>query len=120
MIWTAHLSESPVCGVTWRTKAMRLPSGDQDTGDAGELGGSTQGSDHEPEVCRRATPPSDDTSHRWTGIGASFVNISSLPTSKASSPFSMSFLFGASSAAVKAISVPSGRQEYCWTEVGDF
>ena len=92
---------------------MRLPSGDQERGDAGELGGRTTGRVQVPEVKRFASPPAAGISQMWTGMGAALVNKSSLPTSNASSPFSSSFLLAGWSAAAKAISLPSGRQAKC-------
>src|SRR6266478_8126864 len=49
-ICTVLSSPWPVWGSSWRVKERNLPSGDQEIGEEGELGGRTLGRLQEPEV----------------------------------------------------------------------
>ena len=51
--WTREPSKSPECGVSTRAKAIDLPSGDQERGEAGGPGGKLVGRLQEPDVRRR-------------------------------------------------------------------
>src|SRR6266571_556570 len=97
-ICTVLSSPWPVWGSSWRVKERNFPSGDQEIGEEGELGGRTLGRLQEPEVRRRAFPPSAEMSQMCEGIGAFVWRKSLSPTSNASRCFSISFLFGGSSA----------------------
>lgn len=61
---TVDESPCPVSVSGRCTYAREEPSGDQETGDGGGPGGSTKSTLHSPDVSRRASPPSAETSHR--------------------------------------------------------
>src|SRR5216683_5324070 len=97
-ICTVRRSLSPECGSSCLVKVRSFPSGDQEMGEDGELGGRTLGRLQEPEVRRRGFPPSAEMSQMCEGIGAFVWRKSLSPTSNASRCFSISFLFAGSSA----------------------
>lgn len=111
-------SESPQFGVACCTIAIDLPSGDQDRGDAGELGGAPFGRLQVPALRRRAAPPLADTSQTCEGMAAPAARKSLSPTSNASLCRSSSFLLGFSSAVAYAICEPSGLHANCSTSRG--
>src|SRR5262249_41709356 len=59
---TVRRSLSPECGSSCRVNVRSFPSLDQESGEAGELGGRVFGRLHAPDVRRRALPPSTGTS----------------------------------------------------------
>ena len=70
-------------GVATLTKMMDFPSGDQFTGDDGELGGMLLGSVQEPEVRRVAlAKPSALAIHKCDGSWGVVTRKSLLPISK--------------------------------------
>src|SRR2546426_4728232 len=97
---------------------MDLPSGDHVSGDAGAPGGWLIGRLHEPEVMRRASPPSAGTSHAWVGSACDWIRKSSLATSNESLKRSGPVFFSASSSVAYAIVRPSGDHANCWTPFG--
>src|SRR5690349_9172558 len=98
---------------------MDLPSGDHDSGDAGELGGWLIGMLHAPQVKRRAPAPSVPVTQRCAGRGAEVNRKSLFPTSNESLNRSSPVRFWASSDAAYAIMRPSGRHANCCTPAGD-
>src|SRR5205809_7952111 len=77
---TREPSKSPECGVSSRVKAIDLPSGDQERGEAGGPGGKLGGRLQEPDVRRRAgAPPSDGTSQTCVRRGAAWIRKPSFP-----------------------------------------
>ncbi len=78
--------------------AIDAPSGDQAIGAAGGPGGWLVGRLHDPDVSRRAAPPSDGTIQMWVGVGAVVTVKSSFWISKESLKRSGPVFFSGSSA----------------------